>query len=169
MAPDSNIPPTRAPNSNNPPLKDTLDVFELNPDDPVESIFIECVRIYRERAKKYTDENWDDNFQFIARSMREQGHPEFKASDAAAVLKAVKDARKTAGHSSGRKDFSDDSFRDSDIDKINYSAIELALKDKEAQEDTMKDSTYAVEDVTNFSSGNLLASDNYMVEECNCC
>lgn len=104
----------------------------LNSDDPVERVFIECVEIYRERAQKYTSENWDDNFQYIARSMREAGHPDFLASDAATVLMSVKDARQVAGLDSGRKDFEDDSFRDSDLDKINYAAIRRALRDQEA-------------------------------------
>lgn len=107
------------------------DNLELNLDDPIERIFAECVGIYRERSKKYTHGRWDDNFQFIAARMREVGHPSFLASDAASVLMFVKDARQDAAAKSQRFDFADDSFRDSDIDKINYLAIRRALRDQE--------------------------------------
>lgn len=105
--------------------------LELDHDDPVERVFAECVRVYRERAKKYTHGRWDDNFQFIASRMREAGHPDFLASDAASVLMFVKDARQDAAAKSRRFDFDDDSFRDSDIDKINYLVLRRALRDQE--------------------------------------
>lgn len=107
------------------------DPVALNPDDPVEAVFIDCVLIYRERSLKYTAERWDDNFQFIARQMRANGHPDFMAADAATVLMAVKEARQDAASRSGRLEFTDDSFRDSDIDNINYRAIRRALRDQE--------------------------------------
>jgi len=105
--------------------------MELNWDDPVERIFIECVEVYRERAKKYTHGRWDDNFQYMAARMRESGHPDFKASDAASVLMYVKEARQHAAEKSGRFEFADDSFRDSDLDKLNYLALRRALRDQE--------------------------------------
>lgn len=103
----------------------------LNPDDPVERVFIDCVLTYRERSKKYTHSQWDDNFQYIAKRMRENGHPAFSAADSASVLMFVKEARQDAAQRSGRRDFADDSFRDSDIDDINYRAIRRALRDGE--------------------------------------
>lgn len=114
--------------------------MKLNPEDPVERIFIECVEIYRERSKKYTDEGWDDNFRSISEEMKEL-FPEFTPADAARTLIAVKNARLKAGRSSGRKDFEDDSFRDGKIDKINYSAIELALEDQAEGEKVVKKNT----------------------------
>lgn len=112
----------------------------LDPEDPVERVFIDCVTTYRERSKKYTHTRWDDNFQFIARRMRENGYPEFGAADAASVLMFVKEARQDAAQKSGRRDFDDDSFRDSDIDDINYRAIRRALRDgEEVFADVMSD------------------------------
>lgn len=107
------------------------DPVVLRPDDPVEAVFADCVRVYRERSQKYTHTQWDDNFQFIARQMRDSGHPEFTAADAASVLMFVKEARQDAASRSGRLDFDDDSYRDSDIDNINYRVIRRALRDRD--------------------------------------
>lgn len=101
----------------------------LNPDDAVERVFIDCVKTYRERSKKYTHTRWDDNFQHIAKRMQESGFPDFTPADAATVLMFVKEARQDAATKSGRRDFDDDSFRDSDIDDINYRTIRRALRD----------------------------------------
>lgn len=103
----------------------------LDEGNPVEAVFAECVRIYRERSLKYTHGNWDDNFQYIAKRMREQGH-DFTAADAATVMMLVKEARQDAARKSGRKEFADDSHRDSKIDDLNYRAIRVALEDQDA-------------------------------------
>lgn len=105
--------------------------MQLNADDPVERVFIHCVNIYRERSKKYTHERWDDNFRFIANRMQESGYPSFTAADAATVLMLVKEARQDAAGKSGRLNFLDDTFRDSEIDDINYRVIRRALRDQE--------------------------------------
>lgn len=114
-------------------LTDMLDenAVVLRPEDPVEAVFMDCVRVYRERSQKYTHTQWDDNFQFIAERMRVSGHPDFTAADAATVLLFVKEARQDAASRSGRVEFDDDSFRDSDIDNINYRVIRRALRDRE--------------------------------------
>lgn len=116
------------------------DVVVLDQNNPVERVFADCVKIYRERSKKYTHANWDDNFQHIAKRMRENGFPEFTAADAASVLMFVKEARQVAANESGRRDFNDDSYRDSDIDDLNYRAIRRALRDvQEAFDGAMSD------------------------------
>lgn len=122
------------------------DVVVLKSDDPVERVFADCVKVYRERSKKYTSTRWDDNFQHIAKRMRENGFPEFSAADAASVLMFVKEARQVAANDSGRRDFDDDSYRDSDIDDINYRAIRRALRDvEEAFDGVMQDLEVDVE------------------------
>lgn len=103
----------------------------LDEENPVEAVFAECVRVYRERSLKYTHGNWDDNFQYIAKRMREQGH-DFTAADAATVMMLVKEARQDAARKSGRREFADDSHRDSKIDDLNYRAIRVALEDQDA-------------------------------------
>lgn len=107
------------------------DVVMLDESNPVERVFADCVRVFRERSLKYTHGQWDDNFQYIARKMRERGH-EFTAADAATVLMLVKEARQDAARKSGRTDFADDSYRDSKVDDINYRAIQIALEDQES-------------------------------------
>lgn len=109
----------------------------LDASNPVERVFIDCVKTFRERSQKYTSNRWDDNFQHIAKRMQESGFPEFTPADAASVLMFVKEARQVAANASGRRDFEDDSYRDSDIDDINYRTIRRALRD--AQEEVLDD------------------------------
>lgn len=105
----------------------------LDPDHPVEAVFIELVQVIRERQQKYTHGSWDDNFVATAEMVRQRmGFEDWTPADSARFMRYLKEARQDAGRRSGRRDFADDSYRDSKLDDVNYRVLEIALEDKAA-------------------------------------
>lgn len=116
-----------------PAYRTSPEPVQLDPDDPIDSILIEMVKLNRRKRADYgLDGDPTSNFFRTAEIMRAKGYKDWTALTSVEYAMAIKAARVEALRANGRLDETqNESVRDTLLDQAVYSVLALAVYDRE--------------------------------------